>query len=87
MDWIPASGPWFEAGIMFVFDGGVLTDDQIAQITLDDAEARRFQFMMLDQASDRMHPRHNASFRLIVSRPACSTDALTEHPDIRYRIG
>ncbi|MFC9694661.1 NUDIX domain-containing protein [Kribbella sp. NPDC056951] len=55
VDWIPASGPWFD-GIMFIFDGGVLTDEQIAQITLDDTEARRFQFMTLDQASDRMRP-------------------------------
>ncbi|MFB6720039.1 hypothetical protein ACFCV3_07760 [Kribbella sp. NPDC056345] len=55
MDWIPTSGPWFD-GIMFIFDGGILTDDQIAQITLDDTEARRFQFMPLDGASPRMRP-------------------------------
>ncbi|MFI5708965.1 NUDIX domain-containing protein [Kribbella sp. NPDC051620] len=55
VDWIPASGPWCD-GIMFIFDGGVLTDEQIAQITLDATEVRRFKFMTLDEASPRMRP-------------------------------
>jgi len=55
VDWIPAQGVWFD-GIMFIFDGGVLTDEQIERITLDATEARRFQFLTLDQASDRMRP-------------------------------
>ncbi len=55
VDWIPAQGVWFD-GIMFIFDGGVLTDEQIERITLDATEARRFQFLTLEQASDRMRP-------------------------------
>jgi 8-oxo-dGTP pyrophosphatase MutT (NUDIX family) len=55
VDWIPAQGVWFD-GVMFIFDGGVLTAGQIESIRLDSTEARRFQFLTLDQASERMRP-------------------------------
>ncbi len=55
VDWMPAQGVWTD-GLMFIFDGGVLADAQIERITLDATEARRFQFLTLDQASDRLRP-------------------------------
>ncbi|MDX2969758.1 NUDIX hydrolase [Kribbella solani] len=79
IDWIPATGVWHD-GVMFIFDGGVLTDEQIAQITLDDTEARRFQFMTLDQASDRMRPS-------MVRRIACAQEALRQGAPIYAEFG
>jgi ADP-ribose pyrophosphatase YjhB (NUDIX family) len=55
VDWIPAHGVWFD-GLMFIFDGGVLTEGQIGQIRLDAAEARRHIFLSLEQATSRLKP-------------------------------
>ncbi|WP_432930383.1 NUDIX domain-containing protein [Microbispora sp. CA-135349] len=37
VDWVPPAPPW-EAGLMFVFDAGVLTDSQIAVVRLPPEE-------------------------------------------------
>lgn len=55
VDWIPARGAWYD-GVMFVFDGGVLSAEQAERITLDASEARHHHFLTLDQASDRLLP-------------------------------
>ncbi len=65
---------------MFIFDGGVLTDEQIEQITLDATEARRFQFLTLDQASDRMRPS-------MVRRIACAQEALRQGAPLYAEFG
>jgi 8-oxo-dGTP pyrophosphatase MutT (NUDIX family) len=79
VDWIPAQGVWYD-GVMFIFDGGVLTDEQIEQITLDATEARRFQFLTLDQASDRMRPS-------MVRRIACAQEALRQGAPLYAEFG
>lgn len=79
VDWIPAQGVWYD-GVMFIFDGGVLTDEQIEQITLDATEARRFQFLTLDQASGRMRPS-------MVRRIACAQEALRQGAPLYAEFG
>src|SRR5690242_14444372 len=37
VDWVPPAPPW-DAGLMFVFDAGVLTDSQIAVVRLPPEE-------------------------------------------------
>lgn len=55
VDWVPAQGVWFD-GLMFIFDGGVLGDDQIAQIKTDPSEASGYEFMTLERASESLRP-------------------------------
>jgi 8-oxo-dGTP diphosphatase len=45
-------------GIQLIFDGGVLTTDDIAAIRLDPDEMEDFVFLHLDQAVERMAPLH-----------------------------
>ena len=46
-------------GIQLVFDGGVLTPDDIAAITLDPDEMADFVFLPVDQAVERMASLHS----------------------------
>ncbi|TDC15176.1 NUDIX domain-containing protein [Kribbella albertanoniae] len=39
VDWIPARDPWFD-GVMFIFDGGVMSSEQADRIVLDASEAQ-----------------------------------------------
>lgn len=55
VDWTPAQGVWFD-GLMFIFDGGTLSPDQIAQMELDPSEVRQYRFLTLDQAKARLRP-------------------------------
>jgi 8-oxo-dGTP pyrophosphatase MutT (NUDIX family) len=55
VDWVPVHGVWFD-GLMFIFDGGVLTDEQIGQIELDVSEARGYHFLSLETAQARLKP-------------------------------
>ena len=50
IEWVPAHGPWDDQ-IVFVFDGGTLTDTQIAAITISDNEIAAWQFVDPDNLS------------------------------------
>ncbi|MFE7868743.1 NUDIX domain-containing protein [Micromonospora humida] len=56
VDWVPASPPW-DGGLMFVFDGGVLTADQITAIRLYPDELDRFDFVEPERLSEVLIPR------------------------------
>ena len=43
VDWVPPAPPW-DAGLMFVFDAGVLTESQIAAIRLQPQELDAYVF-------------------------------------------
>ena len=47
-----------EDGVQLVFDGGVLTPEDIAAIRLDPTEMEDFAFLPVDQAVERMAPLH-----------------------------
>jgi ADP-ribose pyrophosphatase YjhB (NUDIX family) len=56
VDWVPASPPW-DGGLMFVFDGGVLTADQIATMRLCPNELDRFEFVEPERLNEVLIPR------------------------------
>jgi 8-oxo-dGTP pyrophosphatase MutT (NUDIX family) len=56
VDWVPASPPW-DGGLMFVFDGGVLTPDQIAAMRLCPDELDRFEFIEPGRLGEVLIPR------------------------------
>ena len=49
VDWIPRTGDFTEI-VAFLFDGGVLTEDDIRQIVLQESEVVSFRFVDLDEA-------------------------------------
>ncbi|WP_323746013.1 NUDIX hydrolase [Catenulispora pinisilvae] len=55
VDWKPRHGVWGEI-ILFVFDGGVLTDDQIAGIKLQPDELRAVHRLAVTDIAGRVRP-------------------------------
>jgi 8-oxo-dGTP diphosphatase len=75
VDWVSPHGPWDDL-LAFVFDGGKLTDDQIADLKLVDGELGAFEFCTEGQAQHRLRP-------YVWRRIALALDALkTGH--VRY---
>jgi 8-oxo-dGTP diphosphatase len=56
VDWVPPAPPW-DGGLMFLFDGGTLTAEQIAGIRLRPQELDRFEFVRPDAVDDILVPR------------------------------
>lgn len=55
VDWVAPHGPWDDL-LAFVFDGGVLTEDQKAAIRLRDDELASFAFCTEQEAQRRLRP-------------------------------
>lgn len=53
---IPANPPW-DGGLIFVFNGGVLTADQIATLRLCPDELDRFEFVEPERLGNVLIPR------------------------------
>lgn len=53
VDWHPQHGIWRDS-IQFIFDGGVLTTDQINQIAVPADEVTHYEFAYLDQVATRL---------------------------------
>ena len=56
VDWVPANPPW-DGGLMFVFDGGMLTADQIETMRLCPDELDRFEFVAPERLGEVLIPR------------------------------
>jgi 8-oxo-dGTP pyrophosphatase MutT (NUDIX family) len=56
VDWVPPAPPW-DGGLMFLFDGGTLTAEQIAGIRLRPQELDHFEFVGPDAVDDILVPR------------------------------
>ncbi|MET7747840.1 NUDIX hydrolase [Micromonospora sp. NPDC005367] len=56
VDWVPASPPW-DGGLMFLFDGGVLTADQVAAVRLCPDELDGFEFVEPERLGGVLIPR------------------------------
>lgn len=69
VEWYGAHGPWDDQ-IVFVFDGGVLTDTEIARIEVGDPEIGRWCFLAVEEARTGMRGH-------IFDRLAAAVDALT----------
>lgn len=55
IDWVAPHGPWDDL-LVFIFDGGTLTDQQIAVLKPLDNELATFEFCTLEQAAQRLRP-------------------------------
>lgn len=55
IDWVAPHGPWDDS-LVFVFDGGVLSAEQQAEIALQDGELTAFQFVEASEASTMLRP-------------------------------
>ena len=56
IDWVPPHDPWDDL-LAFIFDGGMLTGEQIASLRTADDELEAFEFCTADQARERLRPR------------------------------
>ena len=55
VDWVSPHGPWDDL-LAFIFDGGELSDKQIAGLKLIDDELAAFEFCTPEQAQQRLRP-------------------------------
>ncbi|MGH3794592.1 MAG: NUDIX domain-containing protein [Pseudonocardiaceae bacterium] len=55
IDWVSPHGPWDDL-LAFIFDGGELSDEQIADLTLVDGELAAFEFCTEQLAQQRLRP-------------------------------
>lgn len=55
VDWVSPHGPWDDL-LVFIFDGGELSDEQIAGLKLHDEELNAFEFCSSEQAAKRLRP-------------------------------
>jgi 8-oxo-dGTP diphosphatase len=55
IDWVSPHGPWDDS-LMFIFDGGRLTPDQMSSLQPDHDELRRYALLDLNEAQQRLRP-------------------------------
>lgn len=55
LDWVSPHGPWDDS-LMFIFDAGTLTAEQIARLRLADSELAAYEFCTPEQAQQRLRP-------------------------------
>jgi 8-oxo-dGTP diphosphatase len=55
VDWVSPHGPWDDS-LMFVFDGGVLSEQQVHGLHLVDEELAQFQFCTRNEARKLLRP-------------------------------
>jgi 8-oxo-dGTP diphosphatase len=55
VDWVAPHGPWDDS-LMFIFDAGTLTAEQIADLHLTDSELAAYEFCTPEQAQQRLRP-------------------------------
>ncbi|MQA79571.1 MAG: NUDIX domain-containing protein [Streptosporangiales bacterium] len=53
--WVPPRDPWDDQ-LVFLFDGGTLTDAQTSELRLVDGELRAWDFVTVDDAKSRLRP-------------------------------
>jgi 8-oxo-dGTP diphosphatase len=75
--WAAPHGPWDDI-LNLIFDGGALTDDQIAVLHLTDDELRDFEFCDDHQASERLSP---TTWRRIRSAAEAIADGHTAYTE------
>lgn len=55
IDWVSPHGPWDDS-LMFVFDGGVLSDQEQERISLRDGELSSYRFFDADESRHALRP-------------------------------
>ena len=56
VDWVPPHDPWDDL-LAFIFDGGTLTQRQVASLRTADDELGACEFCTADEARERLRPR------------------------------
>lgn len=77
VDWIPRNGVWRDSH-QFVFDGGVLSDDQVATLRAYDEELSGVRFLSLEDAAPRIHPSLLRRLQLAVQASESGTTIYAE---------
>ncbi|SDN70035.1 NUDIX domain-containing protein [Lentzea jiangxiensis] len=77
VDWIPRNGVWRDSH-QFVFDGGVLTDEQASAARTHDDELTGVRFLSLDEAAPRIHPSLHRRLELAVNAAESGTTIYAE---------
>ena len=54
-DWVPAHGPWPD-GVMFIFDGGILGEEDLERVKLQAEELSAYKFLTLEEIALRVRP-------------------------------
>lgn len=73
LDWIGPHGPWDDQ-LVFIFDGGTLTGDQLANVRAIDPEVSEFAMFEPEEASRRLRP--DMAQRLSRAQQALSSGAV-----------
>ena len=55
VDWVAPHSPWDDS-LMFIFDGGTLTSEQMASLKLLDGELHSYEFCTEEEAAARLRP-------------------------------
>jgi 8-oxo-dGTP diphosphatase len=55
VEWVAPHGPWDDS-LMFIFDGGLLSDEEIADFKLLDGELRAYEFCTRESSAARLRP-------------------------------
>lgn len=77
VDWAPAKGEGDK--ILFVFDGGILTDDVLASIVFGDGELDEWRFVDPARLDDYVPGRLSRRLRLAISARRRNAAAYAEH--------
>jgi 8-oxo-dGTP pyrophosphatase MutT (NUDIX family) len=73
LDWVGPHGPWDDQ-LVFVFDGGILSEDQLAGVRVVDPEISEFAMLEPEEAARRLRP--DMAERLSRARRALSSGAI-----------
>jgi 8-oxo-dGTP pyrophosphatase MutT (NUDIX family) len=75
--WVAPQGPWDDQ-LLFIFDGGTLTDEQQAAVRVEDPEIREFGFFGSGEAVRRLRPDLADRLRQALQASAEGTTFYTE---------
>lgn len=73
VDWVSPHGPWDDS-LMFIFDGGIMGDERLAEIKFADGEINAVEFCTTYEAKKQLRPyvwqRANAALQALETRIA-----------------
>ena len=77
VDWIPRHGAWTDS-LQFLFDGGVLTDDDVAGFTVQASEITAVHFVPVDSIGEHVRPSLGRRLVAGLEAQAAGTTSLLE---------
>lgn len=77
LEWAPPHDPWDDQ-LVFLFDGGTLTEDEQSTLRLVDGELRAWEFVTIGEAQNRLRP-------YVYERLLAALDSMNAGPGAPYR--